>query len=217
MVWSENCMVWSEIVWFQIMNLMVWAGSGVGQSAYSEICVKIGSSNGLLPDGTKPIPEPIGLQNKCRTADPDGQKWDRSGRLSFFTIHKFWQNCAVVQQVSNLILKTASCDLLSIKTSVIHLRVISQPKFSIPERADQAPAGQGARQKVRPIKCHQRTGINLTRALSTGDKAESAPAICSFKVPRVCQTGSSYMYPAGSIPVDRDLYQVHKIIIQLCK
>ena len=90
-------------------------------------------------------------------------------------------------------------------------------KFSIPERADQAPAGQGARQKVRPIKCHQRTGINLTRALSTGDKAESAPAICSFKVPRVCQTGSSNMYPAGSIPADRDLYQVHKIIIQLCK
>ena len=33
MVWSENCMVWSEIVWFQIMNLMVWAGSGVGKSA----------------------------------------------------------------------------------------------------------------------------------------------------------------------------------------
>ena len=26
-------MVWSEIVWFQIMNLMVWAGSGVGKSA----------------------------------------------------------------------------------------------------------------------------------------------------------------------------------------
>ena len=26
-------MVWSEIVWFQIMNLMVWGGSGVGQSA----------------------------------------------------------------------------------------------------------------------------------------------------------------------------------------
>ena len=25
-------MVWSEIVWFQIMNLMVWAGSGVGKS-----------------------------------------------------------------------------------------------------------------------------------------------------------------------------------------
>ena len=32
MVWSENCMVWGKIVWFQIMNLMVWAGSGVGQS-----------------------------------------------------------------------------------------------------------------------------------------------------------------------------------------
>ena len=27
-------MVWSEIVWFQIMNLMVWGGSGVGQSAF---------------------------------------------------------------------------------------------------------------------------------------------------------------------------------------
>ena len=27
-------MVWGEIVWFQIMNLMVWAGSGVGQSAF---------------------------------------------------------------------------------------------------------------------------------------------------------------------------------------
>ena len=26
-------MVWSEIVWFQIMNLMVWVGSEVGQSA----------------------------------------------------------------------------------------------------------------------------------------------------------------------------------------
>ena len=25
-------MVWSKIVWFQIMNLMVWAGSGVGKS-----------------------------------------------------------------------------------------------------------------------------------------------------------------------------------------
>ena len=25
-------MVWSEIVWFQIINLMVWVGSGVGQS-----------------------------------------------------------------------------------------------------------------------------------------------------------------------------------------
>ena len=26
-------MVWGEIVWFQIMNLMVWVASGVGQSA----------------------------------------------------------------------------------------------------------------------------------------------------------------------------------------
>ena len=38
MVWSENCMVWSEIVWFQIMNLMVWAGSGVGKSAIDSRC-----------------------------------------------------------------------------------------------------------------------------------------------------------------------------------
>ena len=30
-------MVWSEIVWFQIMNLMVWAGSGVGKSVYGVI------------------------------------------------------------------------------------------------------------------------------------------------------------------------------------
>ena len=47
------------------------------------------------------------LQNKCRTADPDRQNWGRSGRLSSFTIYKFWQNCASVWQVSDLILKTA--------------------------------------------------------------------------------------------------------------
>ena len=51
-------MVWSEIVWFQIMNLMVWAGSGVGKSA-TVILDNIGSGNGLLPDGTKPLPEPM--------------------------------------------------------------------------------------------------------------------------------------------------------------
>ena len=34
-------MVWSKIVWFQIMNLMVWVGSGVGQSACScENCTR---------------------------------------------------------------------------------------------------------------------------------------------------------------------------------
>ena len=27
-------MVWSKIVWFQIMNLMVWVGSEVGQSGF---------------------------------------------------------------------------------------------------------------------------------------------------------------------------------------
>ena len=37
-------MVWSEIVWFQIMNLMVWGGSGVGQSELywlSPTCVSL--------------------------------------------------------------------------------------------------------------------------------------------------------------------------------
>ena len=50
MVWSENCMVWSEIVWFQIMNLMVWVGPGVGQSAYwlLAICASISEMPGLL-------------------------------------------------------------------------------------------------------------------------------------------------------------------------
>ena len=46
------------------------------------------------------------LQNKCRTADPDRQNLGRSGKLSFFVIYKFWQNCPSVQQVSDLILKT---------------------------------------------------------------------------------------------------------------
>ena len=30
-----------------------------------------------------------------------------TGKLSFFIIYKFWQNCASVRQVSDLILKTA--------------------------------------------------------------------------------------------------------------
>ena len=46
------------------------------------------------------------LQNKCRTAEPDQQNLGRSGKLSFFIIFKFWQNCALVPQVSDLILKT---------------------------------------------------------------------------------------------------------------
>ena len=48
------------------------------------------------------------LQNKCRTTGPDQQNWGRSGRLSIFIIYKFGQNCALVQQVSDLILKTDS-------------------------------------------------------------------------------------------------------------
>ena len=35
------------------------------------------------------------------------QHLGRSGKLSFFIIYKFWQNCASVRQVSDLILKTA--------------------------------------------------------------------------------------------------------------
>ena len=46
------------------------------------------------------------LQNKCRTADPDRQNLSQSGEFSFFIIYKFWQSCASVWQVSDLILKT---------------------------------------------------------------------------------------------------------------
>ena len=35
------------------------------------------------------------------------QHLGQSGKLSFFIIYKFWQNCASVRQVSDLILKTA--------------------------------------------------------------------------------------------------------------
>ena len=51
----------------------------------------------------------VSLQNKCWTADPDRQNLGSSGKFSFFTIYKFWQNCALVQQVADLILKTAVC------------------------------------------------------------------------------------------------------------
>ena len=56
------------------------------------------------------------LQNKYRTADPDLQNFGRSGKLFFFTIYKFWKNCASVRQVSDLILKTvyASVNWVSI-------------------------------------------------------------------------------------------------------
>ena len=46
------------------------------------------------------------LQNKCQATDPDRHNWGWSSRLSFFTIYKFWQNCASVRQGSDLILKT---------------------------------------------------------------------------------------------------------------
>ena len=34
------------------------------------------------------------LQNKCQTTDPDWQNLGWSGKLSFFIIYKFRQNCA---------------------------------------------------------------------------------------------------------------------------
>ena len=44
------------------------------------------------------------LRNKCRTTDPDQQNLAQSGKLSFFIIYKFWQNCALVWQISDHIL-----------------------------------------------------------------------------------------------------------------
>ena len=52
------------------------------------------------------------LQNKCRTTDPHHQNLGRSGKLSFFIIYKFLQNCASVRQVLNLILKTVCAGLI---------------------------------------------------------------------------------------------------------
>ena len=63
------------------------------------------------------------LQNKCWTADPDRQNLGRSGKLSFFTIYKFWQNCASVRQVSDLILKTR-ISIIKIRLSQDHLVLI---------------------------------------------------------------------------------------------
>ena len=45
------------------------------------------------------------LQSKCRTVDPYRQNLGRSSKLSFFIIYKFWQNCASVRQVFDLILE----------------------------------------------------------------------------------------------------------------
>ena len=57
----------------------------------------------ILNMGTHIIVLIYSLQNKCRTADPDRQNSGRSGKLSFFVIYEFWQNCASVRQVSDLI------------------------------------------------------------------------------------------------------------------
>ena len=52
--------------------------------------------------------QPAVFKNKCQTVDPDRQNLGWSGMLSFFIIYKFWQNCASVRQVSDIILKTGS-------------------------------------------------------------------------------------------------------------
>ena len=70
------------IFWYS--NLIRWGGWGV-------------SLSDLLKTS---------LQNKYWTTDPDHQNLGQSGKLFFFTMNKFWQNCASVQQVSDLILKT---------------------------------------------------------------------------------------------------------------
>ena len=62
------------------------------------------------------------LQNKCRTADPDWQNLGRSGKVSFFIIYKFWQNCASVRQVSDHILKSANVKLTSVSPLETHFK-----------------------------------------------------------------------------------------------
>ena len=64
------------------------------------------------------------LQNKCRTADPDWQNLGRASKLCFFIISKFWQNCASIRQVSDLILKT-------VITYIIWSRVLVVATLSI--------------------------------------------------------------------------------------
>ena len=63
------------------------------------------------------------LQNKCKTSDPDQQNLGRSGKLSFFIIYKFWQNCAWVWQVLYLILKTDTDGLqpMAIQSRIVQL------------------------------------------------------------------------------------------------
>ena len=50
----------------------------------------------------------INLQSNYQAVDPDRQNLGHSDKLSFLVIYKFWQNCALVWQVSDIILKTAT-------------------------------------------------------------------------------------------------------------
>ena len=66
------------------------------------------------------------------------QHLGRSGKLSFFIIYKFWQNCASVRQVSDLILKTVRplfhlghlniCDYLKKKSILIFQSGITEQR-----------------------------------------------------------------------------------------
>ena len=82
--------------------------------------------------GNVPLTFPEGynsLQNKCWTADIDRQNLGRSGKLSFFIIYKFWQNCASVRQVSDLILKTV---IIRLADNTLAYNVL----LAFPERYD---------------------------------------------------------------------------------
>ena len=64
-------MVWSEIVWFQIMNLMVWAGSGVGKSAcWAIMSIPCNSLEDPLPKAR--LQEPLTRYVKLRVAHAPG-------------------------------------------------------------------------------------------------------------------------------------------------
>ena len=106
----------------------------------------VGSHSQQLPDylhphpilgsthktGNVPLTFPEGynsLQNKCRTADIDRQNLGRSGKFSFFIIYKFWQNCASVRQVSDLILKTV---IIRLADNMLAYNVL----LAFPERYD---------------------------------------------------------------------------------
>ena len=104
---------------FQCQNLTLIC-SGHGYYQCFNICVWIYWSICSIYTAVNIHKQYNSLKNKCGTKDPDRQNLGRSGKLSFFNIYKFWQNCASVWQVSDLILKTdrrcSQCSNLSPKS-----------------------------------------------------------------------------------------------------